>query len=339
VKVWVAHPHGQEKAGEKRLQYFEELRKAVALVPGVRAAAYGQDSLVIGAYYGTAQLSMKDGSFRPVAASFVSPDYLRTAGISLVRGEWYSGKRGDVEAVINETMARERFGDEDPIGQNFWIQIAPKVQYRVVGVARDVRFSAKAAPGMHYYVPDWMYAGNPSTLLLQLESDPPKEFTGLVRRAIFKSDPSAITLSVTSIHDVVGSSMAAERYTYMILRGLSTIALAMATIGLFSVIAYTVNARTREFGIRLALGAMPANVIGLVVRKGLTTVAIGIAVGVVGAMALTRFMTTLLFETTPYDAPVYVAVVIILLVAAILACWLPARRAARVDPMTALRCE
>ena len=84
---------------------------------------------------------------------------------------------------------------------------------------------------------------------------------------------------------------------------------------------------------------MPANVIGLVLRKGLTTVAIGIAVGVVGSMALTRLMTTLLFETTPYDAPVYLAVVVILLVAAILACWLPARRAAQVDPMTALRCE
>jgi putative ABC transport system permease protein len=293
----------------------------------------------VGAFYGTAELNMKDGSFRPVAASFVSPDYLRTAGITLVRGEWYSGKRGAAEAVINETMARERFGDEDPIGQYFWIQIAPNVKYRVVGVARDVRFSAKAAPGMHYYVPDWMYPPNTHTVLLQLERNPPKEFAGLVRRAIYKFDPTAITLNVVSIRDVVGNSMAAERYTYMILRGLSAIALAMATIGLFSVLAYTVHARTREFGVRLALGAMPANVVRLVLRKGLTTVAIGIGIGVIAAMGLTRFMTTLLFETTPYDAPVYMAVVTILLVAAILACWLPARRAARVNPMTALRCE
>jgi putative ABC transport system permease protein len=339
VKVWVGHPPGQEKAGERRLQYFEELRKALALVPGVRAAAYGQDSLVIGAYYGTAQLNMKDGTFRPVAASFVSPDYLRTAGITLVRGEWYSGKRGDAEAVINETMARERFGDEDPIGQYFWIQIAPNVKYRVVGVARDVRYSAKATPGMHYYVPDWMYPPNVSTMLLRLDRDPPKEFAGLVRRAIYTFDPTAITLDVVSIRDVVGNSMAAERYTYMILRGLSSIALAMATIGLFSVLAYTVQTRTREFGVRMALGAMPANVIRLVMRKGLTMVAIGIGAGVIGAMGLTRFMTALLFETTPYDAAVYVAVAIVLLIAAILACWLPARRASRVDPMTALRCE
>jgi putative ABC transport system permease protein len=339
VKVWVAHPRGQEKAAEQRLQYFETLRQVVSRLPGVRSAAYGQDSLVVGAFYGTAELQMKDGTFRPVSASFVSPDYLRTAGITLKRGEWYSGQRGPAEAVINETMARERFGDEDPIGQYFSIQIAPKVKYRVMGVARDVRFAAKSSPAMHYYVPDWMYPPNTSTLLLQLDRDPPKEFGGLVRRAIYRFDPTAITISTTSIRDVVDNSMSSERQLYVILRGLSGIALALAIVGVFSVVAYSVQARTREFGVRVALGAAPAQVLTLVLRRGLMTVAVGSAIGVLGAMGLTRFMKALLFETTPYDPAVYLFVPGILLLSTIVACWWPARRAARVDPLVALRCE
>ena len=339
VKVWVGHPKGQEKPPAQRLEYFENLRQAVALVPGVRSAAYGQDSLVIGAFYGTANLLMKDGTYRPIGATFVSPGYLKTAGITLLRGEMYSGKRGPAEAVINETMARERWPNEDPIGQYFSIQIAPQVKYRVIGIARDVRYSAKAAPAMHYYVPDWMYPPNTSSLLLQMERDPPKEFTGLLRRVIYKFDPTAIALNVATVHESVGSAMAAERYVYVILRWLSAIALAMAVVGVFSVVAYSVHARTREFGVRMALGAQPGNVLRLVLRRGVTTVALGLALGILGAMGLTQFMKAMLFETTPYDPSVHLLVSAVLLLAAIVACLLPARRAAKIDPIVALRSE
>jgi ABC-type antimicrobial peptide transport system permease subunit len=282
---------------------------------------------------------MKDGTYRPIGASFVSPGYLKTAGIALLRGEMYSGKRGPAEAVINETMARERWPNEDPIGQYFSIQIAPQVKYRVIGIARDVRYSAKAAPAMHYYVPDWMYPPNTSSLLLQMERDPPKEFTGLLRRVIYKFDPTAIALNVATVHESVGSAMAAERYVYVILRWLSAIALAMAVVGVFSVVAYSVHARTREFGVRMALGAQPGNVLRLVLRRGVTTVALGLVLGILGALGLTQFMKAMLFETTPYDPSVYLLVSAVLLLAAIVACLLPARRAAKIDPIVALRAE
>jgi len=133
--------------------------------------------------------------------------------------------------------------------------------------------------------------------------------------------------------------MWAERQAFRILKVLTVVALVLAVAGLFAVIAYTVDSRMKEFGVRLALGAQPANLHRLVMKRGLTTAAVGVAVGVAGALGLTRFMQSLLFETTPYDPLVYAAVAMILLVAAVAACWLPARRAARVDITRLLRAE
>jgi putative ABC transport system permease protein len=133
--------------------------------------------------------------------------------------------------------------------------------------------------------------------------------------------------------------MWAERFAFTILKGLSATALALAVVGLFSVIAYTVDSRMNEFGVRLALGAQPADLYRLVMKRGLMAAAVGVAVGIAGALALTRFMQSLLFETTPYDPLVYAAVALLLLAAAALACLLPARRAARVDVARLLRTE
>jgi ABC-type antimicrobial peptide transport system permease subunit len=192
---------------------------------------------------------------------------------------------------------------------------------------------------MCFYVPDWVYPPNVSTLLLRLERDPGKEFAGLVRHAIYQFDPRLIATQVSSISEIVGDEMWAERQAFTILKGLSVIALALAVVGLFSVITYAVDSRTREFGVRLALGAQPADLHRLVMKRGLTTAAIGVAVGIAGALVLTRFMQSLLFETTPYDPLVFAVVVLILLAAAAAACWLPARRSARVDIAKLLRTE
>ena len=133
--------------------------------------------------------------------------------------------------------------------------------------------------------------------------------------------------------------MWAERYAYMILKGLSAIALCLAVVGLFSVISFTVESRKQEFGVRLALGATPENLHHLVMKRGLTSAAVGIICGVAGALGLTRFMQSLLFETTPNDPVVYAIVALVMLGAAVLACWLPARRAAKADPIAALKTE
>jgi putative ABC transport system permease protein len=339
VKVTISFPHGYDLKPEARLQLFERLQQRLATIPGVRAVSFGQDTLLEGGFWGTAQLLMPDGTYQPVAGNFVAADYQKTAGLALKKGRWFSGKRGEFEVVINETFAKTRFGDEDPIGKFFRLLVSGNFNNPVVGVVGDVKESVRSTPGMRFYVADWVYPLNLSTLLLRLDRDPGKEFAGLVRHAIYETDPKLIVSQVSSVNEIVGNTMWAERYAFTILKGLSVTALALAVVGLFSVIAYTVDSRMNEFGVRLALGAQPANLYRLVMKRGLLAAAIGVLVGIVGALALTRFMQSLLFETAPYDPLVYAAVALLLLAAATLACLLPARRAARVNVARLLRAE
>ena len=184
-----------------------------------------------------------------------------------------------------------------------------------------------------------MYPPNAHTLVLRLDENPPPEFAGIVRQVIHKCDPRLIASEVASIDESIGNSIPSERFALRILKILSGIALGLAMVGLFSVIAFAVESRMREFGVRLALGATPGDLRQLVLRRSLTTAAFGVTAGVGAALGLTRFMQSLLFETTPNDPVVYLAVAALLLVAAALACWLPAWRAAKVDPVVALRSE
>jgi len=189
------------------------------------------------------------------------------------------------------------------------------------------------------YFPIFFYPPNASTLILRFEKDPDPGFVSLIRKTLYEFDPRFIAASVTSVDQSVDNSMAAERYALTILRALAAIALGLAVVGLFSIIAYTVDMRMREFGVRLALGAEPRDLHRLVMRRGLSTTLSGVGVGIVCALAMTRFMRSLLFDTTPYDPMVYTAVAVVLMAAAAAACWLPARRAARVDITKLLRDE
>ena len=339
VKVQIAFPKGYDLKPEPRLQLFERLQQRLATIPGVRGVSFGQDSLLVGGFWGTAQLQMRDGTYEAVAGNFVAADFQKTAGLTLKRGRWLSGKRGVNEVVINETLARKRFGDEDPIGKSIKLLVSGDYGHLVVGVVRDVRETVRSTAGMRLYSPHWVYPPNISTLVLRLDQDPGKEFAGVVRRAIYEFDPKLIASNVSSINDAVGNSMWAERFAFRMLKGLSAIALVLAVVGLFSVMVYAVNSRMKEFGVRLALGATPEDLHRLVLKRGLATAAIGIIAGTTAALGLTRFMQSLLFETTPSDPLVFVGVGAAMLAAAALACWLPARRATKVNPVEALRAE
>ena len=282
---------------------------------------------------------MPDGTYRPVAGNFVGADFLKASGLPLKKGRWLSGQRGVFEAVISEAFAKARFGDEDPIGKTFRLLVSGKFETPIVGVVGDVKETVRSNPGMRFYVANWVYPLNISTVLLRLDQDPGKEFAGLIRKAIYEFDPKLIAYTVSSINEAVDDSMWSERFAFRMLKGLTAIALGLAVVGLFSVITFTVASRTREFGVRLALGAGPVDLHRLVMRRGVTTAAVGVIAGTLAALGLTRFMQSLLFETTPYDPLVYLAVGVVLLIAAALACWLPARRAAKVDPVVALRAE
>jgi putative ABC transport system permease protein len=339
VKVSVLLPESYVLKPEARLQLFERLRQRLGELPGVRRASYSQDSLFVGGFWGSAQVQMADGSYEVSSASFVSSDLQETAGLRLKEGRWLSGKRGTVEAVINETLAKARFGDRDPVGLSFKFKAAGDTSFYVVGVVRDVRETVRTTPGMHFYLPDWAFPLNINTLVLRLDKDPKKEFAGLVRRAIYQVDPRLIGSDVASIDDIVDNSMWAERYAYRVLKVLAGIALGLTVVGLYSVVAFDVNSRMPEFGVRATLGAQASDLRRLVLSRGLAATALGTFLGVVGGAVLTRFMQAILFETGAVDPWVTAGVVLLLISTSAAACWIPAQRASRVDVAKLLRSE
>lgn len=338
VKVQLTLPPGPPLKPEQHLQLFRRIAARLERIPGVKSVAIGQDALLVGTFWGTAQLQMPDGTTQPVAGNFVADNFLATSGMTLTRGRWISERNG-YELVINESLARARFGDEDPVGRSIRLAVSGPREIPVVGVVKDVRENIRSGGGLRIYAPASLYPPNINTLLLRLDRDPGEEFAGLIRQAIYEEEPGMVVHTVKSIHDVVDGIMWAERYAFTVLKGLSLVALAMAVVGLFSVLAFVVDSRTKEFGVRMALGARPADLRWLVLHGSLAVVGTGLFLGIAGALILTRFMQSLLFETTPNDPVVYGAVAAVLLLAAVLASWLPARRAAKVDPVIALRAE
>jgi putative ABC transport system permease protein len=340
IKVQILFSTGHAPTGlNARLDLFDRLQRKLNFLPGVEAASYGSDALLTGAFMGTAQLKMADGTFEPVAGSYVADDFNEAAGLRIIKGRWLSSDGPPNQVVINETLAKRRFGDMNPLGRTISIQVNPTPS-EVIGVVKDVRDTVRSAAGMHIYFPNRIsYPLNINTFVLRFTEEPAKGYEEVIRKAIYDFDPSLVAVTIVPMVDLVGDSMAAERYAFVILRGLTVVALILAMIGLFAVITFSVKARMQEFGVRTALGAVPSDLSRLVLKRGFSTVAVGLAVGIVASLGLTRFMQNLLFETTPYEPMVYLVVVVVLLVVALLACWLPARRAARVDPVIALRSE
>ncbi len=339
VIVQVSMPHRRAMKPQSELQLFDRLRQRLSSLPGVRAASYGENSLFVGFYERSVQVRTPGGKFETAAASFVTGDYQKTAGLELIEGRWLSDKHGQIETVINQSFAKAVFGSKDPVGQVFTTKVSGEQQYPVVGVIRDVRETARSPAGIRFYVPAWVFPPNINTVILRLDHDPPKEFSGLVRRAVYQVDPDLITDSVNSVNEAVGNSMWTERLAYMALKGLAFIAFGLTIIGIFSIIAYTVDSRMTEFGVRIALGARPFDLHCLVMGQGLKRTCLGLAIGALGAAGLSRFMESILFETTIYDPITFVGVSTILILAGLVACWLPARRAGKVDVVRLLKTD
>jgi putative ABC transport system permease protein len=190
------------------------------------------------------------------------------------------------------------------------------------------------------YCPIWQppVSTNFLTELLRLDGRPGPSFDAMVRRSAFEVDPR-IVVNVHRLSDNAAAAIQDERNTTVVLQGLSILALVLAALGMFSVMAYAVAQQRREFGLRMALGAAPGDLLRLVLRRGIVLAALGIIIGLGTAWGLTRLLQTFLFETSPHDPVTFAVVPLVLLAVALLACWLPARRAAKVDPMVALRAE
>jgi predicted permease len=275
----------------------------------------------------------------------VSKDYFATMGIALIDGRLFEAR--DVQdapevAIVNKTMAATFWPGQNPIGR----RVRPggsKTWSTVVGVVDDVKNAGLDRPaGTEIYMPHRQPAGqgyNNMYVVMRAQGGDPRMLASAVREQLGEIDPTLPVDNVRLMGDVLLRAQARPRFLTLLLSLFSGVALAIATVGIYGVVSYSVARRTKEFGLRMVLGAQGSDVLGLVMKQGAGMVAIGIAVGLATAFALTRLMASLLFGVTATDLPTFASVTILLFGVALAACYIPARRATRVDPIQTLRYE
>jgi len=323
----------------KRLLERLETEPGVANVAASASFPLNDDG---GGFNGSFEIEGKpvpEGQPRPRAnLNLASPDYFKTIGIPLRRGRLFT-RQDHVESprvvIVNERRARRYWKDEDPIdrrisfnGGQQWVTI--------VGVVADARNVLTEEAGEDIYGPI-LQTGQLSTTWLIRTTVDPATMTQQVRAALREIDPEQPVDRFRTLEQVRASALAPSRLTTSLIGIFAALALTITAIGIGGVVAFSVSERVQEFGVRMALGAQRGEVLRMVLKQGVGMVAIGIALGVAGALGLTQLIANLLFGVEPTDIPTFVIVSVVLFVVALVACFLPARRAASVDPLVALR--
>ncbi|MEZ0332722.1 MAG: ABC transporter permease [Gemmatimonadales bacterium] len=352
----VSLPAVEYETPEQVIRAFERIDEGLVSLSGVAAAGLVSTApLESGNTNGLVPEGrpLDIGSAINSALRLVTPGYFATMKIRLLRGRTFTAddRRGaPLVMVINETLAREAFPGQDPIGKRIACceagpDGAPNWK-EVVGVVNDVRASGlQEEPAPEFYLPmvqapdpAWTWTDRTMTVVVRGERRA-LSLMGPVTRAIGEVDPALPVYNLETMQGRVLDSLAQSRFSTMLLTVFGAIALLLAALGVYGVISYGVAQRTQEIGIRMALGARHADVLSLVVRHGAALAAVGLAVGLAGALALSGLLGSLLFRVSPTDPPTFATGMIVLTAVAVLAAALPARRAARTDPMVALRSE
>jgi putative ABC transport system permease protein len=329
--------------------FFHELEQRVAATPGVLSAGLGNCFALAGGCNGTT-VAFPD---RPsvtldVAPStgvhFVSSGYFRAMKIPLLRGRWFTGadRAGAPKViVIGETAARRFWPGEDPIGKRATLgQGGFSDGAEVVGIVGDVRYGSPDEPARpDMYEPFLQATPQFRMMLFVRTAGNPLSVLPAVRREVLALNRNLPTYDVKTMDDRIHDATARARFTALLLALFAAIALALAAIGLYGVMSYLVTQRTREIGIRVALGAGAADVLAMVLRRGALLALAGIVIGLAGALAATRILRTMLYEVTPQDPATYLEIAGLLAAVALAASYIPARRASAVDAATALRAE
>jgi predicted permease len=281
---------------------------------------------------------------RIVSNHEISANWPSMMRVPVVRGRAFTeADRANAPKVVlvGETAARRLWPGEDPIGKplNLGIPGFAADTARVVGVVGDVRYtSPDSAPGIDVYVSYLQMPDMPVTMLVRTAGDP-LALVASLRRAVHGVAPNAPVYDARPLVQRIGDSMALARFGTSLLTSFATVALVLAMLGVYGVLAFTVVQRTREIGVRLALGATPTSVVQLVVGRGVVIAVAGGIVGIVGAHATTRVLRSLLYDVAPSDPATYVGIIVLLVAAVIVASWIPARQASRVAPAEALRVD
>ena len=274
----------------------------------------------------------------------ISPGYFRTLRIPLLSGRDF-GEQDKIDSplvvILSNSTAKKLFPNENPIGHQilFGTDNGNGLAAEVVGVVGDVRSQELSkANDVEFYRP-WPQRSGPFFNVLVRSATKPDATAGIVRSVLNKVDNGLPILQPNTLDAIVSQSLGQQRLTMTLLGLFASIALLLAVVGIYGAVAYTVEQRTGEIGVRMALGAQATDVLGLVVRQGMTPVILGLIVGLTGTFAVGRLLAAQLYQLSPHDPLLLGAATIVLAVAALLACLLPARRATRIDPIQALRTE
>jgi putative ABC transport system permease protein len=325
--------------------FYREVLTRVKAIPGVKAVATGS-GLPLTGWSGARLLEIvgrvtSPGAKLPrVEYSEISPDYFRTLGMRLLAGRAFTEQDDDKAppvVIINETLARRYFNGENPIGK----QILPPDPLTIVGVVSDVkRFGLDAETLPEIYCPYSQTATGPGGIFLVTRTaGDPLDYVAAVRRQIYALEVKGPISHVMTMEQLLAQSVASRRFQMSLFGVFAAMALLLAAVGVYGVMAYSVSRRTHEIGIRMALGARPLDVLLMIVRQGMTLALVGVSIGLAAALGLTRVLKGLLFELSATDSPTFLLISALLLGVAFLACYLPARRATRVDPLAAIRYE
>ena len=334
---------------EKPLAFYRELLARIKELPGVESAG-AVSTLPLGANFDTAGVQPEGLNYGPGEMPYperyiVTPGYLAAVQIGLMRGRLFTeadDENAPLVVMVSETAAQSWWPNQDPIGRRVKVpgfDESPQPWRTVVGVAKDVKQASLGAPHtMQIYLPLAQYRNGYLTLVVRTQSDP-LSLAGEVRQQILKIDPDQAASNIASMDQVISGSVASRRFSAVLLASLAALGLLLASIGVYGVLSYGVSQKTREISIRMALGALQKDVLFLIVGQGMKLLLIGVGFGIAAALLLTRLMTGLLFGVSASDPVTYGGMILFLAIIAMLACYVPARRAARVDPMEALRYE
>jgi predicted permease len=326
--------------------FYQELLERVRAIPGVTQAGL-VNSLRASFPFSVDEHPPLPPEKQPSASlNQVSADYFRAMGIPLRAGRFFTDRdvRGAQPVVIvDESFARHYFAGEDPVGKHVTCKVsrdAPDMSYEIVGVVGGAKYwdlTQEPTPHMYYsYLQDnW----TSMELVVRGRVDDPMKLAAPTRAALAAIDPNQPIHSFRTLESNVSELVAPQRFTSLLLAGFAALAALLAAIGLYGVVSYTVAQRTREIGIRMALGARASDVLRMVVLQGMLLTLAGVGAGLLGALALTRLMSSLLYGVTAHDPLTLAGVTLLLAAVALAACLVPARRAAKVDPMVALRYE
>jgi putative ABC transport system permease protein len=323
-----------------RVTYFAQVSERLRELPGVDAV--GADIATPFTTLGTwAELEI-DGRSERAPCSIVNADYFRAAGIPVKGGRCFTeGDRAGAPGVmlVNERFVRRYFPNEDPVGKRLKAGDDTVDWKTIIGVVGDVRQRHLTQPPEPRVYLSYLQCGaNRMNLVVRTQGDP-MNLAAAVRSTILSVDPDQPIYSLMTLNQRRAEALAPQRMHMWLSSALGALALALATVGIYGVMSFAVAQRSHEIGVRMALGAQIPDVLRLVVGQGLRLTLAGVVVGLLAALGLTRFLSSLLYGVTPIDPPTFAGVAILLSGIALLACYLPARRAAKVDPMVALRYE